>query len=195
MSLDFLAERTLKINDKNLITVIERSDGLKSSSVKAGGDLNNKYAYNSSRGTPNRENISIALNWDKFKPLGTNSYSIIMEDVTEETEANGWIHWNLLNIPKTINSLAEDWSSSYSSNNTDGIKQLTADGSPMMIPSNQYVGPWPQNKHKYQVKIYALKSSMPIIQETDSSFNNGSFETSYSEHILDFRVLTFYYTP
>ncbi len=174
-----------KTEDLNLRIV----DGftLLSDSVKEGTALDKKYSYSTADET--RENISPQLKWGAA-PADTKSYAIIMDDTT----ANNWIHWNVFNIPKTITSFEEGWSSTHSNANSDGIQQNTAQG--ITEPANKYVGPWPDNhpiaKHTYQIKIYAL--NIETLDDNTSTQNTVSFESTHGTNILGSTTLTFTFT-
>ncbi|MCK5111585.1 MAG: YbhB/YbcL family Raf kinase inhibitor-like protein [Arcobacteraceae bacterium] len=171
---------------------------LLSDSVENNATLDSKYAFDNSGGQVvewlNRTNTSPHLNWGAA-PSGTVSYAIIMDDISAG-QGNGWIHWNVFNIPAATTSLDEGWSAGYL--NADGdINQRTAQGNG--VPADQYVGPWPPAEHTYQIKIYALDSEMPILDGGDTSVNTTTFETQYgangTNNILGETTLIFRFTP
>ena len=145
-----------------------------------------------------KENISPQLTWEATSS-DTSSYAIIMDDTTAGT--SNWIHWNVFNIPSIITSLVEDWSFTHTNADANGIKQRTAQG--ITNPLNKYVGPWPPSissahplgiVHTYQIKVYALKNTMPILNDIDSAMNTLDFESLYNEHIIDSSSLNFTYS-
>ena len=198
------AKFTLKITDdigNETIKTLDLNIGLalKSSSLKEDDILANKYAYDPISRYTSKKNSSPQLTW-KAESSGTHSYAIIMDDTTAGT--SNWIHWNVFNIPASITSLAEDWSSNHDNANSDGIKQRTAQGRGVSFPINKYVGPWPPPissrhplgiTHTYQIKVYAL-STMPILNGTDLPINTLAFENLYGDYILDSSTLNFKYS-
>ncbi len=172
---------------------------LLSDSVENNAMLDVKYAFDNSGGQfekwLNRTNTSPHLNWGAA-PSGTVSYAIIMDDISAG-QGNGWIHWNVFNIPKNVTSFEEGWSSTHGNADSDGIQQNTAQGNG--VPVNQYVGPWPPAEHTYQIKIYALDSEMPILDGGEVSMNTTTFEMLYdvngTNNILGETTLIFRFTP
>ncbi len=162
---------------------------LLSDSVENDATLDSKYAYNSNSSASARLNISPHLRWGVV-PSGTVSYAIIMDDISAG-QGNGWIHWNVFNIPKNVTSFEEGWSSTHGNANSDGIQQNTAQGNG--VPVNQYVGPWPpSDTHTYQIKIYAL--NIGILENNIGTQNTVSFESTHGTNILGSTTLTFTFT-
>ena len=199
------AKFTLKITDdigNETIKTLDLNIGLalKSSSLKEDDILANKYAYDPFGRDISKKNSSPQLTW-KAESSGTHSYAIIMDDTTAGT--SNWIHWNVFNIPASITSLAETWSSSHDNANSDGIKQRTAQRGGVSFPINKYIGPWPPPisssnplgiTHTYQIKVYSLKSTMPILNGTAPAINTVTFENRYGDYILDSSTLNFKYS-
>lgn len=118
---------------------------LKSSSFKNGENIPTKYAYSRVKGGKNR---SVSLKWTK-PPKGTQSLAILMYD--KHKIARDWVHWLVINIPPTVQSIPEGAS-----------KRAMPKGSVELDNSfgkEGYGGPAPPRrtgKHAYVFIIYAL---------------------------------------
>ena len=188
----------LKVTDDTNTETVENLNlniglNLASTSVNEGDTLDAEFA-NSQNGSGFvlGLNKSPQLTWGGASS-DTTSYAIIMDDTT--TGASNWIHWNVFNIPVSTTSLVEHWSATHANADVDGIQQRTAQG--ITNPLNKYVGPWPPaggGTHTYQIKVYALKSTMPILDGTNIAINTVEFEAAHAQHIINSSILNFNYT-
>ena len=188
----------LKVTDDTNTETVENLNlniglNLASTSVNEGDTLDAEFA-NSQNGSGFvlGLNKSPQLTWGGASS-DTTSYAIIMDDTT--TGASNWIHWNVFNIPVSTTSLVEHWSATHANADVDGIQQRTAQG--ITNPLNKYVGPWPPaggGTHTYQIKVYALKSTMPILDGTNIAINTVEFEATHAQHIINSSILNFNYT-
>ncbi len=160
-----------------------------SDSVKNNGVLDEKYAYNMYGNKKNRKNISPQLKWGGA-PVDTKSYAIIMD----RPKLFPLIHWNVLNIPKSVTSFKEGWSSTHD-NADDGIIERAG---PFHGLEDRYVGPWHGTSiSTYYIKIYAL--NIETLGNSTSARDRKEFESTYgkkgSNNILGSTTLTFTFTP
>ena len=98
------------------------------------------------------ENISPQLSW-RNPPAGTKSYVITCIDI--HPVARRWVHWMVINIPASANSIAED--DSCGSMPKD-IKELNNS-----FKTKGWGGPKPPagtGVHKYVFTIYALNKAI-----------------------------------
>lgn len=136
-----------------------------SSSFAAGSTIPSKYSYTA-------ENISPHLSWTKG-PDGTKSYVIVCED-PDAPRKDPWVHWIVFNIPVSITTLPEG----FSSNLTHGIEQGTTD-----YQANVYGGPNPPSgTHRYYFYIYALDCDMPELK--GKSPNKAQLMKAIGNHVL-----------
>lgn len=104
-----------------------------------------KYAYH---GVVGGKNISLPLAWSGV-PAETKSFALSVVD--PHPIANNWVHWLVINIPDSTNSLAEGASGKSM---PAGSKELYNSYGAM-----GYGGPQPpkgSGPHPYEVTIYAL---------------------------------------
>lgn len=101
-------------------------------------------------------NKSLPLSWANI-PTGTQSFALVMYDAT----IGGYIHWMVKDIPNTVQSLAEGASGS-------------AAMPPGSVEVSPYVGPWPPERHQYDLVLYALSApAVTIVNPSLSEFNNA----------------------
>ncbi len=74
---------------------------LKSSAFADGQSIPTKYA---NTGVSGGQNVSIPLEWSGA-PAETKSFALAIVD--RHPIANSWVHWLVINIPKTASMLAE----------------------------------------------------------------------------------------
>jgi hypothetical protein len=94
------------------------------------------------------KNISIPLSWSGI-PEGTRSFALSVIDL--HPAANNWVHWLVIDIPPTAESLKEG---SSGRNLPSGAKELYNSFGDL-----GYGGPGPpkgSGLHKYEVTLYAL---------------------------------------
>ena len=108
------------------------------------------------------ENTSPHLSWSNA-PAGTKSFAVTVYDPDAPT-GSGWWHWNVINIPASVNSLSEG-----ASRNTDmpeGAIQLKND-----YGTTGFGGacPPPGEVHRYIFTVYALGADKLDIAEEASN--------------------------
>ncbi len=119
---------------------------LASSAFADGKTIPTKYA---NVGVSGGKNISPPLTWT-LPPAGTKSFALACID--RHPIARNWVHWLVLNIPKTATSLAEG--ASRTKNLPTGSKELNNS-----FGSLGWGGPQPppgSGSHKYEFIVYAL---------------------------------------
>jgi hypothetical protein len=119
---------------------------LKSSAFTNGKPLPTKYA---NTGVSGGQNISLPLEWSSA-PAETKSLALAIVD--RHPIANNWVHWLVVNIPKTTNMLVEG--ASRTPKMPAGAKELNN-----TFGSSGYGGPQPprgSGPHDYEVTLYAL---------------------------------------
>jgi len=117
--------------------------------------------------------ISPQLQWTNI-PTGTQSFAVIMDDEISPCGIgdNACSHWNVVNIPlvKTELSQGENLSSS------------------ILESPDGYYGPCPPSNHSYNITVYALDDTMPILNANDlgvQGLTRSQFSSQYSQYILD----------
>lgn len=94
------------------------------------------------------KNISLPLSW-KNAPAGTKSFALSMVD--PHPVAQNWVHWLVINIPASVNSLPEGASKKKMPAGSTELKNSFGDIG--------YGGPQPPKgtgDHPYVITIYAL---------------------------------------
>jgi hypothetical protein len=144
---------------------------IKSSAFEHGGKIPVKYA---NTGVSGGENISIPLTWEN-PPEGTKSFAIAMVDI--HPIANNWVHWLVINIPSSANSIPEGASGtdkmpagSKELNNTFGFVGY---GGPQPPPGS--------GDHEYVTTIYALDVENISLDENTTL---GEFQSAIEGHVL-----------
>ena len=136
---------------------------ISSPAFQDGKPIPTKYAYH---GVVGGKNISIPLSWGGI-PTETKSFAVSIVD--PHPVANNWVHWFVMNIPKSVTSLAEGASGK---NMPAGSKELYNS-----YGTIGYGGPEPpkgSGPHPYEIVVYALN-----IEKLDLSANTTL--TAFSE--------------
>ncbi len=122
-------------------------------------------AFENSKAIPSRyattgvtggKNISLPLVWE-HAPEGTKSYAVSIVDL--HPIAGKWVHWLIINIPPTSDSLPEGMS---------GTIKIPAGARELLNSYGKpgYGGPQPpkgSGPHNYEISIYALNvPSLPL---------------------------------
>lgn len=119
---------------------------LKSSAFSDKKAISTQYA---NTGVSGGQNVSIPLEWSGT-PAETKSFALAIVD--RHPIANNWVHWLVVNIPKTTSMLGEG--ASRTDKMPSGAKELNNTfGSP------GYGGPQPprgSGPHDYEVTLHAL---------------------------------------
>jgi Raf kinase inhibitor-like YbhB/YbcL family protein len=118
---------------------------LSSPAFENGGKIPIQYVMPGAGG----KNISIPLVW-KNAPAETKSFAISMVDI--HPVAKSWVHWLIINIPASVNSLPEGASRSAMPAGSKELKNSWG--------NIGYGGPQPPpgtGEHTYVITIYALK--------------------------------------
>ena len=159
---------------------------LSSNSFSDSGVIEHKYSCYG-------DNISPHLKWSPSSDLNASSYTLVMDDETDPcgTGDEACKHWSVFNIPNNIVELQEDQNISSLS----GVVE-----SSNFMGSTGYAGPCPPSgPHTYNFTIYALKSSMPTIEENSTVYYGGitrsEFSENYKEHIITSATIKGVYTP
>jgi len=119
---------------------------IKSSAFTDGKPIPTKYA---NTGVSGGQNVSVPLEWSGA-PAETKSFALVIVD--RHPIANNWLHWLVINIPKSISMLAEG--ASRTNKMPAGAKELNN-----TFGSLGYAGPQPprgSGPHDYEVTLYAL---------------------------------------
>ncbi|MFP4499031.1 MAG: YbhB/YbcL family Raf kinase inhibitor-like protein [Vulcanimicrobiota bacterium] len=124
---------------------------ISSQAFSDGAEIPVEYAASHKGGN----NISPPLNW-KNPPDRTNAFVLVMTD----PDANGFLHWCVVNIPGDIRSLARNASE-------EGLP-----GSAFELENDYgdmgYGGPGPPNEHEYVINIYALSEGLTGVDENST---------------------------
>lgn len=125
------------------------------SSYKDGDKMPDKYG---NIGVVGGENFSPPFEWSDA-PEGTKSFALYLVD--HHPVANEFVHWVVINIPATVNSIKEGVSGSDKM--PSGSKELsTTYGRP------GYGGPRPPAEtgdHPYETIVYALSEELDLPQD------------------------------
>jgi Raf kinase inhibitor-like YbhB/YbcL family protein len=104
-------------------------------------------------------NLSPHINWEGM-PQAAESFVLTVLDL-DANNGKGWVHWVVINIPYTVNSLPEG-AGSDGAVEAVGAMQLRND-----FGEASYSGPCPPagQTHRYQVTLTALKvRQLPVDQ-------------------------------
>ncbi len=111
-------------------------------------------AKHANKGVVGGENVSPAFSWQNA-PEGTKSFALAMVD--HHQVANEFVHWLVINIPSSANSVEEGASGNGM---PEGSKELsTTYGTP------EYGGPKPPagtGDHPYETTVYALSDDLDL---------------------------------
>lgn len=119
---------------------------LSSTAFKNGGNIPDKYSCAQDHKPGN--DISPPLAWDAGD-LKAQSFALVFIDT-----ANGGKHWAAWDIPATAKELPEGLKKGYDVPDFPGTHQKAMGKADV---AEQYFGPCPRNKHKYEFTLYALK--------------------------------------
>jgi len=147
------AQRVEKKTDETKETKPSKKEGgdkkvfvLKSSGLKDGKRMPPKYA---NKGVSGGENLSPPFEWKNI-PEDTKSFALAMVD--HHPVAKEFVHWLVINIPASVNSIEEG--ASGAGKVPPGSRELNTDYG---VP--KYGGPRPPagtGNHPYETTIYAL---------------------------------------
>ncbi len=134
---------------------------LKSKVLKSHEPMSQDQVYNSFGCTG--KNISPDLEWSGA-PKDTKSFAIMMFDPDAPT-GSGWWHWVVFNIPANVQKLTAGAGSQGGILPAGTIQSRTDFG------KAGYGGPCPPpgKPHRYQFKIYALKTMLNLQEDTPAA--------------------------
>lgn len=110
-------------------------------------------------------NLSPQLSWTGA-PKGTEAFAVFAYDPDAPT-GSGWWHWQLVNIPKNITTLAAGAG--------DPSKSLTPSGARSMKNDYGLVGfggacpPKGHGAHRYQFTVYALSKKLELPEDASGA--------------------------
>lgn len=178
-------------------TPVKQDFALTSSAFKNGGVIPTEFACIYMKG----QNTSLPLEW-KNAPKDTAKFAVIMDDETPPCESgdNACPHWSVYNIPSSVTSIAKGQSVSTVSTNATKVDKLVdvhkgvVEG---MSYEVGYAGMCPPNKHTYKVSVFALKSSMPTINQDKANeiLTRSKFKKLYASHIVGESTISGTFTP
>jgi Raf kinase inhibitor-like YbhB/YbcL family protein len=151
-----LAPKTTEKTDKGEATM-----KITSEAFEDGGRIPVKYA---NKGVAGGQNLSPPLHWEDI-PADTKSLALSMIDVS----ANNWVHWMVVNIPASTNSLIEGASLTKMPSNSIELKNT--------FGSKMYGGPQPPSgsgDHVYVTTIYALNTDKINMPDKPTASEFGS---------------------
>jgi Raf kinase inhibitor-like YbhB/YbcL family protein len=103
------------------------------------------------------DNVSPRLCWQGV-PEGTDSFVLMVHDLDAPTGI-GWMHWVVINIPKSVKELAQGVSADGTGLPPGALQTRTDFGAP------GYNGPCPpelpEQPHRYVFSLYAIKGDFP----------------------------------
>ena len=149
---------------------------ISSTAFQDGKPIPTKYAYH---GVVGGKNISIPLSWSGA-PDDAQSFALSIVD--PHPVANNWVHWFVIDIPKSVTSLAEGASGMSM---PSGSKELSNTyGTP------GYGGPEPPKSsgpHPYKVTLYALN-----VEKLNLSANTTlpAFNKALEEKVITTAAIT-----
>lgn len=146
-----------------------------SSVLKEGGKIPIQYVMVAAGG----KNSSVPLSWSDV-PQGTKSFALSMVD--PHPVAQNWIHWLVINLPRTANSLEEGASGKKMPVGAMELKNSFGEIG--------YGGPQPPKgtgEHPYVFTLYALS-----VEKLDLGVNTplGTFQKAMAGKILGSASLT-----
>ncbi|MDZ7288431.1 MAG: YbhB/YbcL family Raf kinase inhibitor-like protein [candidate division KSB1 bacterium] len=144
---------------------------LKSSAFTNGKSIPTKYA---NTGVSGGQNISLPLEWSGV-PAETKSFALAIVD--RHPIANNWVHWFVINIPKSVNMLAEG--ASRTNKMPAGSKELNN-----TFGKLGYGGPQPprgSGAHDYEITLYALNVENLAL---DTNTSLAAFEKALAGKVL-----------
>lgn len=119
--------------------------------------------------------ISPPLAWGGA-PAGTSRFALIMDDESPPcgSGARACRHWQVYNIPASIDHFASGQAVSRISGVTEG---------PAYNGHHGYAGPCPPNQHRYHITLYALARGMPHIAP-GTALSRSQFRQRYHDYII-----------
>jgi len=111
------------------------------------------------------DNLSPQLSWSGA-PAGTEAYAVFAYDPDAPT-GSGWWHWQLINIPKTVTTLATGAGDASGKTAPKGSQHVGND-----YGVKGFGGACPPPKHgahRYQFTVYALPQTLEIPTEASSA--------------------------
>jgi len=164
----------------SLTTMMAEGLTLKSSDLS--GQLSKAQEFNSFG--CNGQNISPSLSWSHV-PKGTKSLAITIYDPDAPT-GSGWWHWQVVNIPSSVNSIVTDASAKHTlpKGALEIINDYGATGFGGACP------PVGDKVHTYIVTVYALDIEvLPV----ETSTNAPIVGYQINAHIIEKASLVSYY--
>ncbi|MEM7195874.1 MAG: YbhB/YbcL family Raf kinase inhibitor-like protein [Pseudomonadota bacterium] len=104
------------------------------------------------------EDLSPQLSWEGA-PEGTEAFAVTVYDPDAPT-GSGWWHWQIVNIPKTITSLAAGAGSPNSNMSPSGSIQTSNDYG--VAGFGGACPPEGHGAHRYQFTVHALSSKLEL---------------------------------
>ncbi len=111
------------------------------------------------------ENLSPQLSWTGA-PEGTAAFAIFAYDPDAPT-GSGWWHWQAVNIPASINSLAQGAGNSTENKMPEGTVQISND-----YGAKGFGGACPpegHGTHRYQFTVYALSKKLELPEDASGA--------------------------
>lgn len=167
----------------NPTTPAVKEFSLASSAFKNGSAIPLEYACIGTGG----QNISLPLEWSNV-PKDTAKFAIVMDDETPpcETGDNACKHWGVYNLPASSTSVQKGQSVTSTLKTVAKITETKGviEGGNYRGGEIGYAGMCPLNKHTYNISVYALKASMPNIEQDKAKLTRSQFSKQYAQHII-----------
>jgi len=140
---------------------IMMADGFTLKSNDLGGQLSKAQEFNSFG--CNGNNISPALSWSNA-PKGTKSFAVSIYDPDAPT-GSGWWHWQVVNIPMSVSSLASDASAKHTL--PKGALEIVNDYG--TVGFGGACPPIGDKAHQYIITVYALDVETLSVESTTNA--------------------------
>jgi len=118
-------------------------------------------------------------------PANTKSFAITFIDHDAVPVCGfSWIHWLCCNIDSTLNIIPEGFGNGSNSLCIHGRNSFCSGliGEENQNISQRYVGPTPPDKdHKYELKVYALDTTLPL----EHGYYYNMFLNEIEGHVLE----------
>ena len=111
------------------------------------------------------DNVSPQLSW-QGAPKGTESFAVFAYDPDAPT-GSGWWHWQLVNIPKNVTSLAAGAGGSKKDSAPEGSMHISND-----YGFKGFGGACPppgHGAHRYQFTVYALSTTLELPEDASGA--------------------------
>ncbi len=111
------------------------------------------------------DNISPSLAWSGA-PKGTEAFAILVHDPDAPT-GSGWWHWQIVNIPKTVNSLPADAGNISGKLAPEGSLQIAND-----YGTKDFGGACPpkgHGTHRYQYTVHAMSKKLDLPEDASGA--------------------------